>query len=106
MPAQYALALFQCSRRPIHQALPRHCWPIKTINLAAIWTIISIAGCVVLSGVTAFAQQGAVRMLYTVPNTTFIEQPAGESVVTINDTSGSISTLQTAINNARSANPD
>src|SRR5262249_50568179 len=80
--------------------------PIKTINLAAIWTIISIAGCVVLSGVTAFAQQGAVRMLYTVPNTTFIEQPAGESVVTINDTSGSISTLQTAINNARSANPD
>src|SRR5262245_44621646 len=108
MPAQYALALFQCSRRLIHQAIPGHCWPIKTINLAAIWTIISIsiAGCVVLSGVTTFAQQGAVRMLYTVPNTTFIEQPTGESVVTINDASGSISTLQTAINNARSANPD
>src|SRR5262249_13966538 len=53
-----------------------------------------------------FAQQGAVRALYTVPNTTFIEQPTGETVVTINDTSGSISSLQTAINNARSANPN
>ena len=53
------------------------------------------------------AGQGAGRMLYTVPNTTFIENPAGDSgVVTINDTSGSISTLQTLINNARSANPN
>ncbi len=43
-------------------------------------------------------------MLYTVPNTTFIENPSGDSgVVTINDASGSISTLQTSINNARSA---
>src|SRR5262249_57913436 len=50
-----------------------------------------------------FAKQGAVRALYTVPNTTFIEQPTGETVVTINDASGSISSLQTAINNARSA---
>jgi len=56
---------------------------------------------------TAFAQQGVVRMLYTVPNSTFIENPAGDSgVVTINDTSGSISTLQTSINNARSSNPN
>src|SRR5579859_1937552 len=53
----------------------------------------------------AYAKQGAVRALYTVPNTTFIEQPAGENVVTINDTSGSISSLQSAIDNARSANP-
>ncbi len=45
-------------------------------------------------------------MLYTVPNATFIETPAGDSgVVTINDTSGSIATLQSSINSARSANP-
>lgn len=52
------------------------------------------------------AGQGAVRMLYTVPNATFIEKPAGDSVVAINDVSGSISTLQTSINNARVANPN
>lgn len=46
-------------------------------------------------------------MLYAVPNSTFIESPSGDTnVVTINDTSGSISTLQTSINNARSANPN
>ena len=45
----------------------------------------------------AYAKQGAVRALYTVPNMTFIEQPTGENVVTINDTSGSISSLQSAI---------
>src|SRR6185437_11140117 len=56
---------------------------------------------------TAFAGQGVQRMLYTVPNSTFIENPSGETgVVTINDTSGSISTLQTSINNARTANPN
>ena len=55
---------------------------------------------------TLFAKQGAGRALYTVPNTTFVEQPTGETVVTVNDTSGSISSLQTAINNARSANPN
>src|SRR5579883_389616 len=54
---------------------------------------------------TSFAKQGVVRGLYTVPNSTFIEQPSGETVVTVNDTSGSISSLQTAIDNARSANP-
>jgi parallel beta-helix repeat protein len=59
-----------------------------------------------LLAATAFAGQGVQRLLYTVPNTTFIEQPAGESVVTINDASGSIESLQTAINNARDANPD
>src|SRR5580658_8845427 len=52
-----------------------------------------------------FAGQGASRMLYTVPNSTFIENVSGDSDVTINDTSGSISTLQSLINNARSANP-
>src|ERR1051325_4556598 len=54
----------------------------------------------------ASADQGVQRMLYTVPNATFIENPAGDSTVTINDTSGSITSLQTAINNAHSANPN
>src|SRR4051794_29985318 len=58
------------------------------------------------SAIVASAGQGVARMLYTVPNSTFIENPAGDSVVTINDTSGSITTLQTSINNARSANPN
>jgi hypothetical protein len=44
-------------------------------------------------------------MLYTSPNMGFIEQPSGEVVVTVNDTSGMVSTLQTEINNARAANP-
>src|SRR5579859_2232413 len=52
-----------------------------------------------------FGGQGVERALYTVPNTSFIENPSGDSVVTVNDTSGSITTLQTAINNARAANP-
>ena len=55
---------------------------------------------------TLFAGQGAQRMLYTVPNSTFVQNPAGDSVLTISDTSGSIATLQTLINNARSANPN
>jgi parallel beta-helix repeat protein len=42
--------------------------------------------------------------LYTVPNGTFYQQTTSETVTTINDTSGSISTLQTAINSARAAN--
>jgi len=45
-------------------------------------------------------------MLYTAPNMAFIEQPSGDSVVTINDTSGSLAVLQTVINNTRSANPN
>jgi parallel beta-helix repeat protein len=69
-------------------------------------TVLSIcAGVAFLTATTAVAQQGAQRMLYTVPNSTFIENPSGDSVVTVNDTSGSISTLQTSINNARSGNP-
>jgi parallel beta-helix repeat protein len=54
----------------------------------------------------AFAGQGAGRMLYVPPNSAFIENPSGESLVTINDLSGSISTLQTSMNSARSANPN
>ena len=68
-------------------------------------SVVILAILLTLPAVAVFAKQGAVRALYTVPNTTFIEQPTGESVVTINDTSGSISSLQAAIDNARSANP-
>ncbi len=52
-----------------------------------------------------FAGQGAGRMLYTAPNSAFIENTSGDSIVTVNDASGSIATLQTAINNARAGNP-
>ena len=45
------------------------------------------------------------RLLYTPPNMNFVEQPSGETVININDVSGSISTLQTTINSARVANP-
>ncbi|MBW8863600.1 MAG: RICIN domain-containing protein, partial [Verrucomicrobia bacterium] len=51
-----------------------------------------------------FAGQGASRMLYTSPNVTFVEKTSGETVATINDASGSVATLQTAINNVRSTN--
>src|SRR5438046_1853382 len=53
----------------------------------------------------AFAKQGVVRNLYTVPNMTFVEQVTGESVITINDTSGSIASVQASIDSARAANP-
>jgi parallel beta-helix repeat protein len=58
-----------------------------------------------LCPVVAWAGQGVQRMLYTSPNMAFIEQPSGDSVVTVSDSSGSISTLQISINNARGANP-
>src|SRR5579871_4917928 len=64
-----------------------------------------ILAAVAFPGAKLFAGQGAQRMLYTSPNMGFIEQPSGEVVVNVNDTSGSISTLQTEINNARAANP-
>src|SRR5262245_62780056 len=54
---------------------------------------------------TALAGQGVSRMLYTTPNFTFIEKRTGETVVTINDASGSIATVQASINSARAANP-
>jgi parallel beta-helix repeat protein len=77
------------------------------IHLGRRWTFIICLGVFLALMDTAFAGQGVQRMLYTVPNSTFIENPSGDSgVVTINDTSGSISTLQTSINNARSSNPN
>lgn len=42
---------------------------------------------------------------YTVPNASFFQLPAGELVHTLNDTSGSIATLQSQIDAARLANP-
>src|SRR5215469_11493468 len=68
--------------------------------------ILTLTVALFLSAATVLARQGAVRALYTVPNTTFVEQPGGDSVVTINDTSGSISSLQAVIDNTRSANPN
>jgi parallel beta-helix repeat protein len=67
--------------------------------------IFFMASCVLLSTASAVGGQGAGRALYTVPNMGFIEQPTGETVITINDTSGSISSLQAQIDTARSANP-
>src|ERR1051326_1843017 len=43
--------------------------------------VILAVSMMMLAASMAFAKQGAVRTLYTVPNTTFIEQPTGESVV-------------------------
>ena len=46
-------------------------------------------------------------MLYSVPTNSFIENPAGDvGVKTINDTSGSIATLQSSINSTRSSFPN
>src|SRR6185437_2056705 len=42
---------------------------------------------------------------YTAPNMKFVEQVSGEVLINLNDASGSISSVQTAINNARAANP-
>jgi parallel beta-helix repeat protein len=80
---------------------------IKSISPTGIGIFFYLAGIAVLSTTAALAGQGASRMLYTVPNLSFIVNPSGDSgVVTINDTSGSISTVQTSINNARTANPN
>lgn len=73
------------------------------VSLRIILTIIALT---VVACAPVLGSQGAVRMLYSVPNTTFVEQPSGESVVTINDTSGSISSVQSAIDVARASNPD
>src|ERR1700751_2034396 len=53
----------------------------------------------------SLAAPGAQRMLYTSPNTTFIATPSGDHAVTVNDASGSIATLQSAISSARASNP-
>jgi parallel beta-helix repeat protein len=65
-----------------------------------------ILSAIILTSVSLFASQGAGRLLYTVPNTTFIEQPSDESVVTINDSTRSIAAVQAAIDSARTANAD
>jgi len=44
-------------------------------------------------------------MLYTAANMNFVEKKSGEIVVNVTDSSGSIATLQSAINSARAANP-
>ena len=43
-------------------------------------------------------------MLYTAPNTSFIEKTSGETVTTINDTSGQVATVQAGINTIRGTN--
>ncbi len=68
------------------------------------WLATAVAFSAIFTG-HVFAGQGAGRMLYTVPNNSFIENVSGDNEVTISDTSGSVSTLQALINNARIANP-
>src|SRR5262245_57374160 len=58
-----------------------------------------------LAVTNTFAGQGVGGPLYAMPNSGFVENPSGDSLVTVYDASGSIPTLQTAINNGRSANP-
>jgi hypothetical protein len=60
----------------------------------------------VVQAVAGLAGQGTGRLLYTAPSGTFIEDPDGDRVVTVNDGSGSIATLQASIDRAHSANPD
>src|ERR1700722_12310597 len=67
--------------------------------------ISSIIALAIFSTASAIAGQGAQRMLYTSPNMPFIMTKSGDNAVTVNDTSGFIATLQTEINNARTANP-
>ena len=51
------------------------------------------------------AQTGPVGTLFTVPTTTFYKQVSGESVVTLNDTTETITGVQTQINSLRTLNP-
>jgi len=55
-------------------------------------------------GAVGSPRQGAGPTLYTAPDNKFVEQPTGEQLVTINDTSGTIAGLQAAIDAARTAN--
>ncbi len=72
----------------------------KTVPLTGFWLVMMVVP------FTGHAGQGVSRMLYTSPNMAFVENPAGNSgLVTINDTSGSVTTVQTLINSARAANP-
>src|SRR5215831_13021594 len=76
------------------------------INVLARTVILSLVALAALSNTIAFGGQGAGRMLYVPPNSTFVENPSGESVVSVNDNSGTIYTLQSSINSARIANPN
>jgi parallel beta-helix repeat protein len=75
-------------------------------NVIAQTAILFLTALLVISDNTAFGGQGAGRMLYAPPNSTFVENPSGDTVVAVNDNSASISTLQNSINSARTANPD
>ena len=94
---------------------------VSNPNLIYVYAVTALSGCESLpsaesEGVSpldcslnsvAMALQGAGRMLYTVPTNTFIENPSGDSgVKTINDTSGSIATVQSLINTTRSNFPN
>ena len=56
------------------------------------------------AGAPGSPRQGAGPALYTAPDNKFVEQPTGEQVVTINDTTGTIAGLQAAIDGARTSN--
>ncbi|MEX1114139.1 MAG: right-handed parallel beta-helix repeat-containing protein [Akkermansiaceae bacterium] len=53
---------------------------------------------------SALSQPGPRLDLYTIPNSTFYQQPVNESVIIVNDTSGTISILQGLIDSARANN--
>jgi parallel beta-helix repeat protein len=76
------------------------------MNVLARTVVLLLAALAALSNTIAFGGQGAGRMLYVPPNSTFVENPSGESVVSVNDNSGVISTLQNSINSARIASPN
>src|SRR5215472_2025962 len=86
-------------------SLPAHRQRLANRYHGMLRNTLILAVSLIVSATTVLAKQGAVRTLYTTPNTAFIEQPSGESVVTVNDTSASISSLQAEINDARNANP-
>src|SRR5437660_390166 len=75
------------------------------LRLLRIFTCLSLVAALIFSRTSALGGQGVSRLLYTSPNFSFIEQRTGETVVTINDASGSIATVQASINSARAANP-
>jgi hypothetical protein len=70
----------------------------ETSPISRLLAFLCLANC-------AIAGQGVSRMLYANPNFSFIEQRTNETVITINDSSGSIAGVQSSINSARTANP-
>jgi hypothetical protein len=55
---------------------------------------------------SANAEPGLVENFYALPNGAFIQNEAGDEEVILEDLSGSLSTLQAAINTARSDYPE